>query len=175
MGEERKLKMKRSLTLFIVVVLAALVPSTAAAYLLSTELLAFIASVPASNDFVAGEGKFSKGQPADQFNVSAHGSPTNAKGHVRFNSAGFLEARGEVDCVNVSGNQAGVAGTFDEPPDPDFPYFVLAVEDNGEPRGTPPDRAVLAQVTAPPGLDCGLSAVLLAAQIQQGNIVVKDR
>ena len=169
------MKMKRSLTVFIVVALAALVPSTAAAYLLSTELLAFIASVPASNDFAVGEGKFSKGQPAEQFNITAHGSPTSAKGHVRFNSASFGEARGEVDCLNVSGNQAGIAGTFDEPPDEQFPYFIVAVEDNGEPRGTSPDRAVLGQLAAPPGLDCGLSAVLFAAQIQQGNIVVKDR
>jgi hypothetical protein len=173
MGEEGK--MKRSLVLFIVVVMSAVVPSTAAAYLLSAELLAFIASVPATNDFAVGEGKFSKGQPAEQFNIAAHGSPIYAKGHVRFNSDSFGEARGEVDCLLVSGNQAGIAGTFDDPPDDQFPYFVVAVEDNGEPSGASPDRAVLIEITAPPGPDCGLSTVGFATTIRQGNIVVKDR
>jgi len=168
--------MKRSLVLFIVVLLSAVVPSTAAAYLLSPELLAFIASVPATNDFAVGEGKFSKGQPAEQFNIAAHGSPIAAKGHVRFNSATFVEARGEVDCLLVSGNQAGIAGTFDDPPDEQFPYFVVAVEDNGEPSGgASPDRAVLSQSDHPPGADCGLSTVEFATTIRQGNIVVKDR
>ena len=171
--------MKRSLTLFIVVVLAALVPSTAAAYLLSTELLAFIASVPATNDFAVGEGKFSKGQPAEQFNVAAHGSPMIANGHVRFNSATIGEARGEVDCLFVMGNKAGIAGSFDEPLGGQYPYFILGVEDNGEPRkGGPADQALLAgQLTDTGDLDCGLAAALdIGTQpIVQGNIVVKDR
>ena len=167
--------MKRSLALFVAVLVASLVPGTAAAYLLSTELLAFIASVPAGNDFAVGEGKFSKGQPADQFNVAAHGSPTDAKGHVRFNSAIFGEARGDVDCLFVMGNKAGIAGTFDEPIDPQFPFFVLAVEDNGEPSSLVRDRAVLAQGTQPPGPNCGLETIAFAQPIIQGNIVVKDR
>jgi hypothetical protein len=174
MGEGRK--MKRSLALFVAVFVASLVPGTAAAYLLSTELLAFIALVPAGNDFAVGEGKFSKtirGE-AEQFSVAAHGSPMDAKGHVRFNSASFGEARGEVDCLKVASNKAGIAGAFDDPPDEELPFFVVAVEDNGEPNGLTADRAVLVQSSEQP-IDCGFSLVGFAAPIAQGNVVVKDR
>jgi hypothetical protein len=169
--------MKRSLALLCVLLSAALIPSTALAYLLPADLLAFIASVPSSHDFAVGEGKFSKGQPADQFNIAAHGSPTDAKGHVRFNSTGFAEARGEVDCLFVTGNKAAIAGTFDEPLDGQFPYFIVAVQDNGEPGGGVPDQAVLAPINAHPGtVDCGFAATIeLTTPIVQGNIVVKDR
>ena len=172
--------MKRSLTLFIVVVLAALVPSTAAAYLLSTELLAFIAAVPASNDFAVGEGKFSKTArgEAEQFNFAAHG-PVNAKGHLRVNSATLGEGRGRVTCLFVSGNSAGVAGTFDEPLGGQFTHFALGVVDNGEPSDAPPEdrAAILLSTSSLGGADCSLADALSfgSLPIEQGNIVVKDR
>lgn len=168
--------MKRTVALFVAVILAALVPSTAAAYLLSTELLAFIASVPAGNDFAVGEGKFSRTSrgEGEQFNFAAHG-PLNAKGHFRINSATLGEGRGRVMCLSVSGNSAGISGTFDEPVGGQYTHFSLGVIDNGEPSGAPADRAAVLLSTT--SLDCSLAAVFAfgSLPIEQGNIVVKDR
>jgi hypothetical protein len=174
-------KMKRSFTVFaLALALAALVPGAAAAYLLSDELLAFIASVPPTRDLAAGEGKFSRGQPAQQFNVAAHGGPLDATGNVRFNSEGFAEVKGTVDCLFVTGNRAGVAGVLAQGIGPSgaFRFFVLALEDNGEPGGAVPDRATFEVSTAhTSAADCGLADAigLGSTPIVQGNIVVMDR
>ena len=166
--------MKRSRTLFFVAVLWALVLSMAAA------LLAFNASAATSNDFARGEGKFSKGQPAEQFQFSADGSPTSTRGSVRFNSASLGEARGTVDCLFVSGNQAAVAGSFEQPLGGQYQFFVLAVQDNGDARkGVPADQAVLiGESTHTEDADCGLATAISLGPlpvIAQGNITVKDR
>jgi hypothetical protein len=164
--------------------LVATVPTAAAydlplgaTYDLPADLLAFIASTPSSKDFAVGSGRFAKGQPADGFNISAHGTPSDAKGHVKFNSPEFLEVRGTVTCVYVNGNQAGVSGVLDQEFD-GFTHFAVGLEDNGEPKGVIPDRAVLVRQNAPIlDLDCGLAFAFVEGgpPIVQGNIVVKDR
>lgn len=166
--------------LFGVLLLSALVPSTAAAYLLSNRPLAFNAGVAASDESVRGEGKFSKGQPAEQFYLSADGSPTPVKGSVRFNSASLGESRGTVDCLFVSGNKAAVAGSFERPLGGQYPFFVLAVQDNGPARkGAAADQAVLIGESTHTGdADCGpATATSLGPMppIVQGNITVKAR
>jgi hypothetical protein len=150
-------------------------------YDLPADLLAFIASVPPTNDFAVGSGRFGKGQLAEGFNLSAHGSGLDAKGQVHFESA-FLggDFRGKVDCLVVSGDQAGLSGPLDEPPadNPTVTHFIIGVQDLGEPRGTPVDRAVISHATSPPmGALCGVGNLLgdEGAPITQGNIVVKDR
>jgi hypothetical protein len=164
--------------------LVAAVPTAAAydlplgvTYDLPEELLAFIAATPSSKSFAVGSGRFSKGQPADGFNISAHGSPWDAKGTVRFKSADFLEVRGTVTCVFVSGTRAGVSGELDQPFQ-GFTHFAVGMEDNGEPNGAFPDQAILVRRTAPLlDADCGLDYAFSfgALPIEQGNIVVKDR
>jgi hypothetical protein len=181
--------MSKSAALAAVLALAVAVPSAAAydlpadligvSYDLPDELLAFIAATPSSKDFAVGSGKLSKTQQgvADQFNFSARGTPSDATGHVRFNSSTFAETRGTVDCLFVFGNRAAVAGTFDDPPNELFPFFVIAVVDNGEP-GSSPDQALLNMFDVHPGnADCGLFILetVVAPTIAQGNIVVKDR
>lgn len=165
--------------------LVAAVPTAAAydlplgaTYDLPADLLAFIASTPPEKDFAVGSGRFAKGQPADGFNISAHGSPAEANGHVRLRMPDGTEHRAEVDCVEVSGNTAGVSGFFDDPPDPDFPRFIVGLQDNGEPSDPVRDRAFVAMSTDPLTEPlCGVGTLLsIAAQdIVQGNIVVKDR
>ena len=172
---------KKAAALAALLALGVAVPAAQATYALSTELLAFIASVPPTNSFAVGEGKFAKGQPGDQFTFSAHGpgmGTYGARGSVRFRTTLFGTLRGSVDCLVVAGNQAGISGRLDEPPDPQVPRFVLAVEDNGEPGGELPDRATVAIGTASQvEADCGLAFLEapLGDPIVQGNIVVKDR
>ena len=166
--------MKRSFTLFGAVLLSAVVPSTA------VYLVASNASAATSNDFARGEGKFSKGQPAEQFYFSADGSPTSAKGSVRFNSASLGEARGTVDCLFVSGNKAAMAGSFEQPLGGQYPFFVLAVQDNGDARkAVAADQAVLIGESTHTGdADCGLTTATSLGPmplIVQGNLTVKDR
>lgn len=172
--------MKRSLVTGAAAALAAVViPVSAAAYALSDELLEVLATAPVSRGVAVGEGTFSKGQPADQFHVAAHGTSTDARGSIRLNQEGFAEVRGRVDCVVVYGGIAGVSGTLDQPVDPagEFAYFALAVVDNGEPGGATPDVAIYEARNMPAGGDCGLFGLLsLGPQpILLGNIVVKTK
>lgn len=108
--------MKRSLVMGAAAALAAVViPASAAAYVLSDDLLEVLATAPASRGVAVGEGKFSKGQPADQFHVAAHGISTDARGSIRLNQEGFAEVRGQVNCIVVYGAVAGISGTLDQP------------------------------------------------------------
>jgi hypothetical protein len=178
--------MSKLAALAAVLALVAAVPTAAAydlplgvSYDLPDDLLAFIAATPSSKDFAVGSGRFAKGQPADGFNISAHGSPLDAKGHVKFNSPTFtVEIRGEVDCLTVSGNTAGVSGPITSPTDTGFDRFIVGIEDNGEPSSPVRDRAILILSTDPVvAPDCGLGDLLgpEAQNIVQGNLVVKDR
>jgi hypothetical protein len=173
--------MKRSFATGVAAVLAAAaIPASAAAYALSDDLLEVLATAPASRGVAVGSGKFSKGQPSDQFHVSGHGTPSEARGSIRLNTEGFAEVRGRVDCVFVFGALAGVAGTLDQPVGPagEFRYFALAVVDNGEPGDATPDAAIYEVRDVPAwGGDCGLVPLLTlgAPPILQGNIVVKTK
>jgi hypothetical protein len=165
--------------------LAAVVPTAAAydlplgtTYDLPEELLAFIAATPASKDFAVGSGRFSKGQAAEGFNISAHGSPADAHGHVKFTDPILGEVRGEVDCLAVSENTAGISGRITGAADPELEAFIVGIRDNGEPSSSPRDQAILALSTDPIVIpDCGLGDFLAdgAPAIVQGNLVVKDR
>jgi hypothetical protein len=156
---------------------AFVIPAGAAAYVLPDELLDVLATAPASRGVAVGEGKLAQGQPADQFHVAAHGTPFDARGHVRLNQDGFAEVQGRVECVFVFGALAGVAGTLEQPVG-EFHYFALALVDNGEPGGAVPDAAIYEIRTVPAwGGDCGLVALLGlgAPSIVQGNIVTKTK
>jgi hypothetical protein len=165
--------------------LVAAVPTAAAydlplgaTYDLPADLLAFIASTPSSKDFAVGSGRFSRGQPREGFNISAHGSPTDAHGHVKFTDPILGEVRGEVDCLAVSGNTAGISGTVTSAADPELEAFIVGIRDNGEPNNSPRDQAILALSTDPIVIpDCGLGDFIAdgAPEIVQGNLVVKDR
>jgi hypothetical protein len=181
-------KMKKPVV--VALVLMTLLPVAARADLLpalSPELLNFIATVPESNDFAVGEGKFMKTQKgvSGQVVFSAHGNPLDAHGHIRFDDEeGSFQARATVDCLAVDENRAALSGTFDEVESFPFPGvdptgFILVVEDNGEPssKNQNPDRVAPIPVDGPVDPDCG---VLLAElepifDVLQGNVVVKDR
>src|SRR5687767_5079146 len=97
--------MRKIAALAAVFALGATVPAASAleVYDLPAELLAFIASVPASDDLAVGEAKFFRTQKgvAEQLNFSAHGTLSAAKGQLRVNSELFGEGRGEVTCLFV--------------------------------------------------------------------------
>jgi hypothetical protein len=176
--------MSKLAALAAVLALSAAVPTAAAyelplgvSYDLPDELLAFIAATPSSKDFAVGSGRLFKGQPVDGFNISARGTPLDAQGTVKFRSPSFLEVRGTVTCVFVTGNRAGVSGVLDQPFD-GFTHFSVGLEDNGEPSGPMKDRAALVRDTAPiVEADCGLAFAFSGGSlpIEQGNIVVKKR
>jgi hypothetical protein len=178
--------MSKFAALAAVLTLAAAVPTAAAydlplgvSYDLPEELLAFIAATPPDKDFAVGSGRFAPGQPADGFNISAHGSMGDVKGSVRLRSPLFGEFRGTVDCLSVVGNQAGMSGPLENPPadNPTITHFIIGVEDNGEPTAVPRDRAVLLISEAPVLPMCGVGTALAddGRVITQGNIVVKNR
>jgi hypothetical protein len=173
--------MKRSLLTGAAAALAwVVIPASAGAYVLSDDLLEVLASAPVSRGIAVGEGRFSKGQPKDQFHVAAHGTPADARGHVRLNQEGFAEVRGRVNCVFVFGALAGVAGTLEQPVGlgGEFSYFALALVDNGEPGSATSDVALYEVRNVPAwGGDCGLVALLSlgAPPILQGNVVVKTK
>jgi hypothetical protein len=180
--------MKRLLVV-LALVLGLLLPAAKAqlpTFQLSQELLDFMATAPAADDLVAGEGKFAPTEKGEsmQFTVSAHGpgGPTlelplaAAKGNLRLKING-VEEHGRVECMHVEENEAILEGSFDESvmfEGQAFPDFIMFVDDRGEPNGDLPDQANI-------GLDsnaaqCFTTSVILAGgAVQQGNIVVMDR
>jgi hypothetical protein len=114
--------MKR-LLVALALALGLLLPGAAKAqlptYLLSQEPLDFMATAPAANDLVAGEGKFNDETVSEQLTLSGHGTPADARGNFRFRfetSGVSLIGSGEVDCLFVTGNRAVASGPVDEPP-----------------------------------------------------------
>jgi hypothetical protein len=177
--------MKRLLVPILLVLAGGVIPATVKAdtvqYALSPELLAYIASVPASDDLAVGEAKFMKTNMGMNVQVtfSAHGSPVDASGNVRFNFSPDTEGRGTVDCLFVSGNNAGLSGPLSQPiVIPNFgtvDHFHITAQDNGEPNGSTPDLAsvVFFRTTTPP-VSC-TQAPFPLGPIVQGNIVIEDR
>lgn len=170
--------MRRTLAAGVAVLAAAFaIPGSATGYVLSEDLIALLETAPVSRGVAVGEGKLAEGQPSDQFRIAAHGTPSDARGSVRFNTDGFAEVRGNVTCVFVFGAVAGVSGTLERPIG-DFGYFAIAVADNGEPGGSTPDAALYELRDVPAwGGDCGLVALLSlgAPPILQGNVVLKNK
>jgi hypothetical protein len=162
--------------------LASLLPAAASGQLLtfqlSPELLDFIAAAPAADDLAAGEGKFRSGNTPIQFTLSAHGSPTDARGHAQIR-VGAIEAKGEVDCLFVLGNRAAASGTAFNRSSGVPIIFAVVVEDNGEPSANNPTRdraSILTSASFDPGPDCALAFSLpFLLPLEQGNVVVMDR
>ncbi len=179
--------MKRVLAILTIAV-AGIVPAVAAAeleYALSQPLLDFIAATPDSRDLAVGEGKVAVlSGDRDQVTFTGHGTPTDARGEITYHAISeVFEAseHGTVDCVNVFENRAALSGQFDEPVllggEP-AEYFLVLVEDNGEPTATDlePDRARV--VVATNDQDCTETLAFTAftpLPVEQGNVVVMDR
>jgi hypothetical protein len=178
--------MRRLLVVF-ALVLAILLPAVAKGQLptfqLSQELLDFIAAAPASDDVVAGEGKFAPTEKGEsrQFTISAHGSGvfgTPAKGNFRINING-VQRKGTVECLHVSGTTTLIEGAFTEPVEFEgqtFPDFVVFAHDGGEPNGEVPRDS--ARIHLDP-LENRCSSFATREMdgdfLVQGNIVVMDR
>lgn len=156
-----------------------------AQYQLSQPLLDFIADTPDSQDLAVGEGKTAftvKGQSV-QVTFSAHGTPADASGSVVYHldlPDATVDEHGKVDCLAVSGNRAAISGSFENPvvgpSGEEGRYFILAVEDNGEPSATNPIPDFV-----DPGfgffqpVSCALFEPAAATPILQGNVVVMNR
>ena len=170
--------MRRTLVSVAAALVAAIaVPAAAGAYELSDELLQVLATAPLDRGVAVGEGRFSTGQPSDQFILAARGTPLEASGSIRLAKEGFAEIRGRVGCVFVFGGFAGVAGTLDQPVG-EYGFFSMAVVDNGEPGGGVPDAALYELRTAPSLTgDCGLVSLLSlgAPSMLHGNVVLRNK
>ena len=180
--------MKRMLAVLAIAV-AGVVPAAAAAeleYALSQPLLDFIAATPESRSLAVGEGKLQVAAgEREQVTFAGHGTPFDARGSVTYHVSGAAfqaSEHGKVDCVNVVDDRhAALSGRFDEAlvlgGQPAGEYFLVLVEDNGEPSATnaEPDRARLILSTSPE--DCTNSPALGFATlpVMQGNVVVINR
>lgn len=150
----------------------------AAVAALGMSVLMAAPATAAPQDQVTGSGKINFGIGEGQLIVNAHGTPTDAHGHlrVRIPGSGFFEdIKADVTCVNVQGNLATVSGriTNPNPNDPfQFQYIRFSVLDNGTPgNGDAPDLADGILSNTDPGCD----AFVTTGPVEQGNFTVKDR
>ena len=179
--------MKRVVAVIMIAV-AGVVPAAAAAeleYALSQPLLDLIAATPESRDLAVGEGKLEVAfGEREQVTFAGHGTPSDARGNATYHASGPVfqaSEHGTVDCVNVVGNHAALSGKFDEPivlgGEPAGQYFVVLVEDNGEPSATNPDPDRARLIPSTQREDCTDSFALAFASlpVMQGNVVVIER
>lgn len=134
-------------------------------------------------DFAVGAGKgvaVFGGEFPFQFTLSAHDGPQGPSGTFTVHDPDIGTFTVDVQCIQVIGNRAVVAGPLRRPVEESgitFLYAKLDVEDNGEPSGSTPDRADpvllfpssferVCSGTAP------LSTFLFP--LDQGNVVVYD-
>lgn len=127
---------------------------------------------------LTGAGKFVETDHGQSFmvNVSAHGTPADADGHVRFVAETpyyQIDVHGRVDCLFVNGNRATATGPLDKAVqigNAFYDHFILYAQDNGEPGGGVPDGGLMAYSQGP--RDC--RQFYRTIPLEQGNIVIKD-
>jgi len=133
-------------------------------------------------DFVAGSLRVTVPATGDfqHVRISAHSGPSgeDPTGSVRatttFSPFGAFDLRGDVTCVDVTGNNAFVAARLGEP-FMGYTHVTLHLVDNGNPgatMGESPDLAFIGFISAPPST-CHVSGFSLLGD-QSGNLVVKD-
>jgi hypothetical protein len=109
-----------------------------------------------------------------RFAVSAHGMPgdndLDAEGSVNLDIEGHGSSKGSVDCLDVRGNIAAVAGTLNNPID-GFGYYFARVVDNGPGNSGVPDNVAVTLTEEPSA--CNPRRV--PSEIHSGNFTVKDR
>jgi hypothetical protein len=112
---------------------------------------------------------------------SAHDGPNGPAGAVRYTAqlslfGGFVDVRGKVTCVEVSGNVAFVAARLSEPRASGATHITLIVRDNGNPvNGISLDEVYVTFVSTPPSEP--LCAPVGGARVigeQHGNAIVRD-
>lgn len=115
-----------------------------------------------------------------QFTLSAHDGPQGPTGSFTVHDPDLGNFTADVQCIQVIGNRAVVAGPLREPVEESgftFLYAKLDVEDNGEPSGATPDRAAPV-LLFPPSFErvCSGTAPLstFLFPLDQGNVVVHD-
>ena len=113
---------------------------------------------------------------------TAHGTPTDAYGQMRFKRGDLFTLVGTVDCVNVQANTAILSGPVTQTGGSvDFPtdHFIIFAHDNDGQPGGPPDTFdfipadLLPLEIEPFNQDCRL-AEADTLRFEQGNIVVRD-
>lgn len=153
--------MRRSIAMVAAVATAALGTGTALA---------------AAEDQATGSGKFPNGT---HFGFSAHGDPADARGNAFFELGTAGKVHADVDCLQVDGERAAIAGTLKEPAFGTDRY-VLLIQDGGSPsrKNPTPDRGYFILNYGPRNADCGLynfANVPNGTPIVQGNFNIKDR
>ena len=147
--------------------------------------LAPSATPSSGHDFAVGSHKVT--QPSGNFQhvrVSAHSGPggEDPKGSVRvtFQHAvfpgGVGDVKGDVVCLNVTGNRAQLVAVLREPHQ-GFTHVTLLLGDFGNPgatMGQSPDDALIGFTSSPqPPLFCANEGTTLGGDAS-GNIVVRD-
>ncbi len=135
----------------------------------------------APSDFTSGSATYCLNETCDETaNWTAHGSPDDARGHVRFNAPElFMVTRASVDCLAVRDNRAVVSGVLERPhPGLEGPFYALILEDNGPPRANDPnpDRMVIGTSRNPVDCEEGFEFNFPPPfEVARGNVVVMDR
>ena len=98
----------------------------------------------------------------------------SVSGHLLWlRESDHFQYRGTVTCLTVVGNRAFISGEVTQPDAAHFPYFAIALEDNGEgEHATMPDRvSSLYPLTVAPS--CGQRFPVPAADWTNGNVQVR--
>jgi hypothetical protein len=175
-------KMTFPIAMVLALLLATVFPSFAGAQAvvgtLPPELAALDAPDPRQS-VALGAGK--AGIVGEWTNIAAHSGPLGENARGQFHSkvtsgplSGF-EIRGEVTCLTVVGNQAGIGGIITELVNnptqiPDPHGFIYTVEDNGN-QQVLPDRVGTILLLSNPPLGCPPGST--AIPLSEGNFVVR--
>jgi hypothetical protein len=138
-------------------------------------------------DLVAGTGQSTFqsffGPLAFFLHVDAHSGPAgeDPRGHFILRRSGGapslpqLDIHGDITCLNVVGNTAGMNGVITKSETPSLPpgtQLYISIVDNGEGNKNPPDTFGLN--TAIPLFACPPGSPATVQPVEQGNYVVKD-
>jgi hypothetical protein len=148
------------------------------------------------NDLATGSGKFATTSgpggisTAMEFSFSAHRTESGIHGNVNFRGVDFtgaeLNGKGQVECFDVRDNRAFVIFEFKDvrPFGGAVQHGALALEDNGQPSDSEPDRAIAAGITGGQGeplvfpRDClrALESVsgFATLPVESGNVTVHE-
>lgn len=135
-------------------------------------------AVAAPMDQVTGSGKVDFGETTAHLTISATGTATKARGHVKFDyptpyTDDFKDLKAEVTCVRVQGNMASVTARIIDPdPDTFIEYIEVTVQDNGTPGKRKASDLVYVALSSDSN-NCWQDTPW--APLKSGNFTVKDR
>ena len=101
------------------------------------------------------------------------GPKGDARGNVNMRSSRpQFTYKGEVDCYHQVGNRATFSGEITRGGDPEMPFFIVWVEDNGEPGADAATPDILEAGVLSQSFDCTRQGTKWRTPIARGNLQV---